>query len=357
MRIAIVYGGRQAVPQRDTGEAIDGSKPRTHLFDEMFSQVYDERVLEKAPRHLRTLYSLLPLWMQIAFEVHRRRGEYDVIVSWGLVSVGLMAIQHFVRRPKPHIAMMYWFSKPNIRLPLRLFGGKLHGIVTWSSIQRNYAIEKLGIPPAKIRLVKHFVDQAFWSPQTREADMICSAGKEMRDYPTLMKALGGTGLRCHIAADSVLMIRSGIRSSTRESIEKLASGKNDLVTIGTVPLKELKDLYARSRFVIVPLMASDTDSGVTVVLEAMAMGKPVICSRTKGQVDVIEDGVTGFYVPVGDAIALRNAMLALWNEPDRARAMGARARAYVEQQHTLEMFCEQVKSAIEASVSNHQVVS
>ena len=80
------------------------------------------------------------------------------------------------------------------------------------------------------------------------------------------------------------------------------------------------------------------------------MGRPVICSRTKGQVDVIEDGVTGIYVPVGDPAALRQAMLDLWRDPARAKAMGERARAYVEKNHTLDKFCRDVKAAVDASL-------
>ena len=95
-------------------------------------------------------------------------------------------------------------------------------------------------------------------------------------------------------------------------------------------LLDLRELYRRhSLFVVVPLLESDTDNGVTVILQAMAMGKTVICSRTEGQVDVIQDGVTGLYVRQGDPDALRAAMVALWNDPARARAMGARARKYI----------------------------
>ena len=81
------------------------------------------------------------------------------------------------------------------------------------------------------------------------------------------------------------------------------------------------------------------------------MGKPVICSRTRGQVDVIQEGVTGIYVPVGDAPAMRAAILALWNDPQRAREMGIRARAYVEKYHSLERFTASVRSAAEASLA------
>jgi glycosyltransferase involved in cell wall biosynthesis len=98
------------------------------------------------------------------------------------------------------------------------------------------------------------------------------------------------------------------------------------------------------------LLPSDTDNGITVILEAMAMGKPVICSRTRGQVDVIQEGVTGLYVPIGDAAALRTAVLSLWHEPLRAQQMGRNARALVEKHHTLEKFTSTARSAAEASL-------
>jgi hypothetical protein len=55
-------------------------------------------------------------------------------------------------------------------------------------------------------------------------------------------------------------------------------------------------------------------------------------------------------VPVGDPAALREMMLSLWNKPQRAHTMGARARAYVEQHHTLEQFALNVRAAAEASL-------
>jgi glycosyltransferase involved in cell wall biosynthesis len=173
----------------------------------------------------------------------------------------------------------------------------------------------------------------------------------MRDYPTLIEALRGTELHCHIAADHVRVPgRFRLINDRRVPIEAITVPSDAKVTVGRKTLPELRELYARSRFVVVPLVPSDSDNGVTVILEAMAMGKPVICSQTRGQVDVIQDGLTGIYVPVKDPAYLRTAMLSLWNDPERAHAMGARARAYVEQHHTLEMFASSVRSSVEASL-------
>jgi glycosyltransferase involved in cell wall biosynthesis len=136
----------------------------------------------------------------------------------------------------------------------------------------------------------------------------------------------------------------------RVAIEDIGSQADANITQGRMSLIELRKLYARSRFVVVPLMHSNTDNGVTVILEAMAMGKPVICSRTLGQVDVIQEGVTGLYVPVGDVAAMRAAVLSLWNEPARAREMGRNARAHIEKYHTMEKFTATTRSAAEASL-------
>jgi len=62
------------------------------------------------------------------------------------------------------------------------------------------------------------------------------------------------------------------------------------------------------------------------VLEAMAAGVAVVASRIGGIPEQIADDREGLLVPPGDAEALAAAMSKLWNEPEVARAMGARAR-------------------------------
>ena len=319
---------------------------RTYLFDEAFSSSWDESVLNQAAAGRG------PDWWRLAGAVRGLQTEYDAIVTWGeKLSLAMLMQQRLERFSKPHIAMMYQFEKPNIRVPLQLFKRQLHSVVTWSSVQRRALIERIGFPSERIYLIRHYVDQVFYSPRPVEEDMICAVGAEMRDYATLVEALRGTDLRCHIAADHVRVPgRFRLLNDRRVPISAVDTRADTRVTKGRMSLTELRNLYARSRFVVVPLLPSDTDNGVTVILEAMAMGKPVICSRTRGQVDVVQEGVTGLYVPVGDAAALRAAILSLWHEPLRARQMGRNARAWVEKHHTLEKFTSTARSAAEAAV-------
>jgi len=334
--------GRSAV--RDpSGQTI----PRTYLFDEAFDPVWDEAILKSAEAS-----RWVPGWWRLAREVQRRHAEYDAVVTWGeRLSLAMLLQQQLASVSKPHIAMMYQFEKPNIRVPLSLLKQNLHSVVTWSSVQRRALIEKIGYPAERVYLIRHYVDQVFYSPRPAEQDMICAVGAEMRDFATLKEAVLATGIRCHIAADHVRIPgRFRLLNDRRVPISEIGARCDSNITEGRLSLTELRNLYARSRFVVVPLLPSDTDNGVTVILEAMAMGKPVICSRTRGQVDVIQEGVTGLYVPIGDAAALRAAILSLWNEPLRAQQMGQNARAYVEKHHTLEKFTSTARSAAEASL-------
>ena len=112
----------------------------------------------------------------------------------------------------------------------------------------------------------------------------------------------------------------------------------------------LRDLYARAAMVVVPLADVDFQAGVTTILEAMSMGKPVIVTHSLGQTDVVEDRrritrgqtrrgrapaaspscssaeldgpvePTGFYVPPSDPQALRRAIVYLLSTPKSAPA-------------------------------------
>jgi glycosyltransferase involved in cell wall biosynthesis len=85
---------------------------------------------------------------------------------------------------------------------------------------------------------------------------------------------------------------------------------------------------------VIPLL--DVDADVSSIYEAMAMGKAVVVTRTRGQVDVIRDGEQGIYVPPGDPRALRAALEYLISHLAEAERMGRAGRALVEARHGLD---------------------
>ncbi len=74
------------------------------------------------------------------------------------------------------------------------------------------------------------------------------------------------------------------------------------------------------------LLPSSGESFGLAALEALACEVPVIAAAAGGVPEVIEDGIDGFLLPVGDVDAMAAAALDLFADPERHRAFGRRGR-------------------------------
>jgi glycosyltransferase involved in cell wall biosynthesis len=81
------------------------------------------------------------------------------------------------------------------------------------------------------------------------------------------------------------------------------------------------------------------------MLEAMAMGKPVVATDISGCRDVVIDGETGLLVPPRDEQAIARAILTLLENPDMRRRMGALGRRVVEQKYRIQQKIKELEAA------------
>ena len=72
--------------------------------------------------------------------------------------------------------------------------------------------------------------------------------------------------------------------------------------------------------------ASDREPFGIVIIEAMALGKPVVAGDAAGPTEIITGGLNGLLSPYGDAPALARAVLCYLDDPALARRTGAAAR-------------------------------
>ncbi len=106
----------------------------------------------------------------------------------------------------------------------------------------------------------------------------------------------------------------------------LAGYKNNIMNI-------LKD----AEYLVLPSL----DEGMpVVVLEAYALGKPVICTRVGGVPEIVSDRTTGLLVESGNIEQLVEANLTLLKDRSLTETLGANAGIYVRKHHTFAAMSE-----------------
>lgn len=114
---------------------------------------------------------------------------------------------------------------------------------------------------------------------------------------------------------------------------------------GSLDRATIFDLMAAAGMVVMP---SRIEPFGLVALEAAHMARPVIASSVDGLPEVVLDGRTGLLVPPDDASALADAIASLVADPDRARALGQRARARALESFPWEGFVDSYERLFEA---------
>jgi glycosyltransferase involved in cell wall biosynthesis len=337
-RVLLTVSG--VIPEDARDQVARGVRPRldyVEIADACAADLIDfDTALGETGRLGRLLERVAGRAPVLAWACFRRRRRYDVILTDGeQVGLPLAALLRLrgvfprgSRRPR-HAMVVHILSvrkKVLLYKALRL-GGAIDRMFVYSSRQRDFIAGELDFPAASIVLTTFMVDTDFWraphdaAPGIASHDdappVICSAGLEHRDYPTLIEAVRGLDVRCVIAAGS----RWSKRTDSSRGVELPPN-----VKVCNLDYVALRELYASSSFVVIPLYDVEFQAGVTSILEAMSMSRPVVCTRSTGQTDVIVDGETGVYVPPGDVVALRGAIEGLLADPDRTADMGGRAR-------------------------------
>ena len=84
-----------------------------------------------------------------------------------------------------------------------------------------------------------------------------------------------------------------------------------------------------------------------VVVEGMVAGKPVVATNGGGVPEIVQDGETGWLVPMGESAPMAEAIVRLLNDPDRAAQMGAAGRKRVLEHFTIELTARKVQEVYE----------
>jgi D-inositol-3-phosphate glycosyltransferase len=198
-------------------------------------------------------------------------------------------------------------------------------------IPADEAKEYIGVPPCgRMLLFVGRIEPLKGLDVLIEAIGIMQAKSVLKENPFCLVIIGGDPEESTEQSNAE-MVR--IKSLCEQS------GLSDLVTfIGKRSQDSLPYYYSAAEAVVVP---SQYESFGMVALEAMACGKPVIASQIGGLAYLIQDGITGFSVPVNDPIELANRITSLILDSALRERMGKQA-ALVAQEYAWEKIATQL---------------
>ena len=121
-------------------------------------------------------------------------------------------------------------------------------------------------------------------------------------------------------------------------------------TDGVIPY-ELAKLVARKSCIVICCLDFPYTVGLTTLVEAFALGIPVICSRNPNfEIDIDKEGI-GITVEYGDVQGWTDAIRYIADHPEEARRMGNNARKLAEERFNLEIFSREIAESLQ-EISN-----
>src|SRR5262245_62013119 len=214
----------------------------------------------------------------LAYACWKVRKSYQAIVTDGeQIGLPLATLLKLTPGTRPrHLMIVHVISEPKKIFFLDWLGvqSAIDRFITYSRWQQRFIVDRWKLGGNRVLWMPFMVDHEFFAPERVTPNFsarpqICAVGLERRDYETLLRAVEGLDVHVVIAAASPWSKRT----------EGVAMTIPSNVTVRKFTQYELRQLYADSCFMVMPLENVKFQAGVTAILECMAMAKAVVCSR------------------------------------------------------------------------------
>ncbi len=300
---------------------------------------------EKSPRCLLHLPALRRLFVSRRVDIVHLRSR---LPAW----VALMAVKSLPPDRRPAVVTTFHgYYSVNAYSAVMTRGQK---VIAISRGIADHLRKVYGVARSRIRIIHRGIDENLFSPagisdnrlararawmgvdDTRPLILLPGRVTFVKGHDLLLKALAGLK---DLQWRAVFLGHRDTASRYCRELEslRLRLGLSERVVFAP-PFDDMPAAHAASTVVVSATSARPEAFG-RVVVEAQAMGKPVVASAHGGSLETVRHGMTGFLFEPGDHLQLRRRLKQILNNRETAEEMGRRGRRWVLQNFTTANMC------------------
>ncbi|WP_315547017.1 glycosyltransferase family 4 protein [Prevotella koreensis] len=278
--------------------------------------------------------------VRVAWQVMHCREQYDVLYGSSHRGLELLIMLRAIGIYRHPICI--WHHQPitKARGLLREYVSRLYyrgidHLFMFSKTIAEMSERSVKCRPERISVAHWGADIDYYDRFMREhreqRSGFISSGMERRDMPTLISAFNNTALPLRIFS-----ITKYLGNDYEKIIGSIERRENIMVTFNNrLMIDELTAEVNRSACVVICCQPTNYTVGLTTVVEALALGIPIICSRNPQMPMDIEDEGCGLLIDYGDVAGWERAIRFIAENPEEAKRMGERGRKLAEKVYNI----------------------
>ncbi|MFH0994395.1 MAG: glycosyltransferase [Pseudomonadota bacterium] len=258
----------------------------------------------------------------LPFIILFKRNRYDAVFSWSMRMGIIYGVLNrvFRRRNTAHVIYDFHINLTRTdliyRLRLLLLKIAIPGIdyfLTTSEEEKLLYSSIFSIRPSKIRFFpmgppRHYLNKFLF----KNKGYILAYGNSDRDYDTLIKSIEG------INEQVIILTQAYTPPSHIPPNVKVMTRRREGI--------DLIQLIASARLVVLPLKDASVSSGQTAMLEAMALGRPLIVTSNMATREYAVNKKTALFYEAGNWQQLKESIQLILDNPDFAEEIGIKGR-------------------------------
>jgi acetyltransferase-like isoleucine patch superfamily enzyme/glycosyltransferase involved in cell wall biosynthesis len=296
----------------------------------------------------------------------KNKNDYDIIYAPFMQHTMFLSILKFLKFfDKPIIAIAHYAYVPNKHNILKRIKQHIIRTIYFNAIDRilflNQTIYNKSKEYKKFSnrhsYIKHwgidvdfFMNYVISQKYSPSSNYIFSTGKSNRDFDVLVKAFQSIPFDLRIATQLNVGISPNVKLTSNIFI-------NTSIPLDLKLFIQFLPEYYQALAVAIPLK-KEIDyfpAGITVLLEALAMGKPIITTQNKAYPFDVEKEKVGLNVGYGDVEGWKRATNYFINHPEETKKMGERGIQLCKTKYNYLKFSDEIANCIYTYISEKDI--